>query len=171
MSGFAPLARALAERDVRYLLIGVSGVNLHAHASGVVFHTQDRDVFLPPEADNLARAWQACEACDLELLAAGGPLETPRDLELAERVVARKASTRATNGEDLQVDLSLEMAGFAFDDVWRERVTFELLGVEVPVARLLHIVSSKAALGRSKDRLFLATHAEALRELLDPGQA
>jgi hypothetical protein len=39
-------------------------------------------------------------------------------------------------------------------------------GVEVPVARLRHIVDSKAAVGRPKDRLFLATHEEALRHLL-----
>jgi hypothetical protein len=34
-----------------------------------------------------------------------------------------------------------------------------------PRARLRHIVESKAAAGRDKDRLFLATHEEALRQL------
>jgi len=47
MTSFAPLGRALAERDVQYVLIGVSGANLHAHSAGVVLTTQDRDVFLP----------------------------------------------------------------------------------------------------------------------------
>jgi len=40
---------------------------------------------------------------------------------------------------------------------------------DVPVARLRHIVESKAAAGRPKDRLFLATHEEALRDLLRRG--
>ena len=48
----------------------------------------------------------------------------------------------------------------------RERM-FVVDGVEIPVARLTHIVESKAAAGREKDRLFLATHAEALRQLLE----
>ena len=39
-------------------------------------------------------------------------------------------------------------------------------GVEVPVARLSHVVRSKAAVGRPKDLLLLATHEEALRDLL-----
>ena len=39
-------------------------------------------------------------------------------------------------------------------------------GVEIPVARLLHIVQSKHAVGRDKDRLFLATHRDELEELL-----
>jgi len=38
-------------------------------------------------------------------------------------------------------------------------------GVALPVASLRDIVASKAAVGRPKDRLFLATHEEALREL------
>jgi hypothetical protein len=40
-------------------------------------------------------------------------------------------------------------------------------GVEIPVARLSHIIRSKAATNREKDRLFLTTHAEILRQMLD----
>ena len=40
-------------------------------------------------------------------------------------------------------------------------------GVEIPVARLSHIVRSKTAAGRDKDRLFLATHADSLRQMLE----
>jgi hypothetical protein len=36
----------------------------------------------------------------------------------------------------------------------------------VPTARLLHIVQSKEAAGRDKDRLFLATRRDALEQLL-----
>jgi len=32
----------------------------------------------------------------------------------------------------------------------------------------MHIVASNAATGRDKDRLFLATHADALKQLLAP---
>jgi len=63
------------------------------------------------------------------------------------------------------VDLTLVMAGFAFDEVWARRRVFKVEGTGVPVASLKDIVASKAAAGRPKDRLFLATHEEALREL------
>ena len=46
------------------------------------------------------------------------------------------------------------------------RLTLIVDGVEIPVARLAHIIESKARVGGEKDRLFLATHAEALRQLL-----
>lgn len=61
------------------------------------------------------------------------------------------------------------MAGFEFDPVYELRRTFIVEGVPIPVARLRDIVASKAAAGREKDRLFLASHAEALRSLIDAG--
>ena len=39
-------------------------------------------------------------------------------------------------------------------------------GTQLHVARLAHIIKSKATAGRQKDRLFLATHAEGLEALL-----
>ena len=168
MSSFAPLAQALAEAEVRYLLIGVTGVNFHAHRAGVIFSTLDRDLFLPPDPVNLLAAWRAAESCNLQLISSGEPLDEPRDLRLAELVVEHRALTQATDERELQVDLTLVMTGFDFDEVWKKHTTYQLTDVEVPVASLSHIVASKAAAGRDKDRLFLATHAEALRELLPP---
>jgi hypothetical protein len=47
-----------------------------------------------------------------------------------------------------------------------ERREFRIDGVPVPTARLLHIIESKQATGRDKDKLFLATHFDALQQLL-----
>jgi hypothetical protein len=158
---FIALARALAERAVRYLVIGVWGANYYAHAPDTVFTTEDRDLFLPLEPDNLVACWAACEAAGLALWSEGEPLDQPHDRWLAEHVIERRALSRATGGRDLQVDLALVMKGYDFETVWNERRTFEIEGVDIPVARLLHIVTSKHAAGRDKDRLFLATHTAA----------
>ena len=165
-SPVSPLCRALAARSVRYLLIGVSGVNLYAPAGGAVFVTKDYDLFLPPDPGNLVRAWAACEEGGLDLWLGNEPLDKPRDRWLAEQMIARHALTRVTGPEDLQVDLTLVMKGYDFETVWNERRTFVVEGVEIPTARLLHIITSKHAAGRDKDRLFLATHREALEQLL-----
>lgn len=151
---------------MRFVLIGVGGANFYAHAASASFVTRDRDLFLPAEASNELRAWRACESAGLDLWCGDEPLDRPRDRFLAEQVVARRALVRATDGRGLEVDLTLVMAGFEFDEVWRERRVFRSEGVEVPVARLRDIVASKATAGRPKDRLFLATHEEALRELM-----
>jgi hypothetical protein len=161
-----PLIAELTSRAVQFVIIGVAGANYYAVGGSTIFTTQDRDLFLPPDADNLLRAWVACDAIGLSLWAGAEPLDVPRDRLLAERVVERRTTVRAMDDRGLQVDFTLIMAGFEFDTVWRDRRTFRVEDVAVPVARLIHIITSKHAAGRDKDRLFLATHREALEQLL-----
>lgn len=160
------LIRALGEHGVRYVAIGVWGVNLYAKEITHLFLTRDQDLFLPPDPGNLLRAWQSAEAIGLELICGDEPLDRPRDHFVAEAVVARRALTRATDGRDFLADFTLVMGDFDFETVWSERRSFRLQGVEVPVARLSHIAQSKAAAGRPKDRLFLETHKEILEGLI-----
>ncbi len=127
------------------MVINVSGANLYAPAGQAVFTTEDIDLFV----------WLGSE-----------PLDRPRDRWLAERVIDRRALTSARGASPLQVDLTLVMAGFDFDAVWNERREFLIEGVAVPTARLLHIIESKQAAGRPKDLLILATHKDALEQLL-----
>jgi hypothetical protein len=166
----APLGRALRLRSARYVLIGVSGANLYAPGGQAAFVTKDYRLFIPPDADNLVRAWSACEDTGLDLWLDDEPLDRPRDAWLAERIVQRTALTRITGPGNLEVDLTLVMKGFDFETVWKERRTFLIEDVEVPTARLSHIVMSKQAAGREKDQLFLATHKDALEQLFNkPG--
>jgi hypothetical protein len=162
----APLARELAAGPVRYVVIGVSGANLYAPGGQAIFITDDIDLFLPPDPDNLVRAWSACERASLDLWLDDEPLDEPRDRWLAERIVERRALTRLTGPGDLKIDLTLVMGGFDFERVWAARREFMLEGVPVPTARLMHIIESKQAAGRPKDQLFLATHQDALEQLL-----
>lgn len=165
MDPFARLARALKKARVRFVVIGVAGADYYARSAGLLFTTQDWDLFLPPDPRNALRAWKVCEEAALELWLGDEPLGLPRDSFLAERVVSRRALVRGRS-EELQIDLALVMEGFEFEKVWRERRIFKVDRVGIPVARLSHIVASKAAAGRPKDHLFLATHEEVLRSLL-----
>lgn len=165
-SEFHALAHELEARAVRYVLIGVGGANYFAQSASYKFNTRDRDLFLPPDPDNLLRAWEACDARGLELTTSKEPLDRPRDAWLAQRIVGLRALTSATDGGDLVVDLTLVMAGFEFEEVWRERRAFRVESATLPVARLTQIVRSKSLANRPKDRLFLETHSAELRELL-----
>ena len=166
MDPLLSLVTELHERSVRFVVIGVAGANYYALGPSTIFTTLDRDLFLPRDPENLVRAWQACEAVGLELRSGREPLDSPRDVVLAKRVVDRQVTTTATDQRGLEVDLTTSMTGFDFETVWNERRVFTVSGREIPVARLLHIITSKQAAGRDKDRLFLATHREALEHLL-----
>lgn len=81
-------------------------------------------------------------------------------------VVGRRAPTRASDGIGTDVYLSLVMSGFDFETIWTGRRTFEIDAVAIPVARISYIIESKARAGKEKDRLFIATHRDALDQLL-----
>lgn len=159
-----PLTQALDNRGVRFVLIGVAGANYYVLPGSPLFVTTDHDLFLPLDPDNLVRAWAACDDAALSLWVGDEPLDMPRDRWLAERVIERKALTHA-RGREVLVDLTLVMKGFDFETVWSERREFQVEGRPLPVARLLHIVTSKREAGRNKDKLFLATHREELEQL------
>lgn len=167
MDPFARVATALRSANVRFVVIGVWGANYYARGS--LFVTQDQDLFVPLDAQNLLRAWQACESIGLDLVSNDEPLDQPRDLVLAESVVRWKALTTATDGGVLCVDLTMIMGNFDFDEVAARQRVFQSDGVEVPVASLTDIIAAKAAANRPKDRLFLTSHAEELRRLMGPG--
>jgi hypothetical protein len=166
MDPFLRLVRSLARGGVRFVVIGLSGVNFHARSASELFATQDRDLLLPRDPDAALSAWRVSEKLGLELTCGAEPLDRPRDRFLAERVVANRALVRATDHAGLDVDFTFVMAGFDFETVWNERRIFRVDRVEIPVARLAHIVESKRRTGRDKDRLFFATHAEAVRDLV-----
>lgn len=166
MDPFIGLVKALLAAQVRFVVIGVWGANYYSRSGGMVFTTRDRDLFLPPEPATMLSAWEACTVAGFSLWVGQEPLDSPRDLQLARAVVDRRAGIAAVDEQGLNIDLTLVMAGFEFEDVWSRRRSFKVDGVDVPVASLMDIVQSKAKVGRPKDRLFLATHEEAINQLL-----
>ena len=163
---FTSLAGALTAQGVRYVVIGVGGANYYAPSGSAMLMTLDRDLFLPADPRNLLVAWGVCRSSGFELFAGAEPLDELRDAALARAVVERRPLTRASDGMGTDVDLSCVMSGFDFETVWSARRTFEVEAIAIPVARLSHIVASKARAGREKDRLFLATHREVLDRIL-----
>jgi hypothetical protein len=164
-SPFLRLLARLAQGEVRYVVIGVAGANYYARSGAEAFATKDRDLFLPPDPLNLLNAWNASRVSGYELWSQEELLGEPQDQWLAERVVSTRATIRAIHPAGIAVDFTLEMKGFDFETVWNDRRVFRAGDVEIPVARLSHIVASKARLNRPKDRLFLAAWEEALRDL------
>ena len=166
MDLFTALAGAVSAAGVRYVVIGVWGVNYYAPSGNAMFMTFDRDLFLPADPDDLLEARRVCEMNGFRLFMGSEPFVETHDGALARTMVGCRALTRASDGAATDVDLSLVMSGFEFEMVWPARRMFEVEGVAIPVAKLSHIVESKARAGREKDRLFLATHREALQHLL-----
>ncbi len=59
MAGYADILVRLVHEGVRFVVIGVGAINYYAGTGRGLFSTQDRDLFLPPDARNLLSAWRS----------------------------------------------------------------------------------------------------------------
>lgn len=144
---FLDLLRALERYSVDYVLIGGVALNLH----GIVRTTEDIDLFVRPEADNIARLQQALRSIW-------------DDPDIAQITVADLAGEYPTirygpPGEEFVIDL-LSRLGTAcrFEDVQAE--TVEVEGVQVRLATPLTLYRMQRGTVRPIDR----ADAAALRE-------
>ena len=148
----------LAKHEVRYVLVGGFAAVIH----GSPYVTTDLDVVPRPDRRNLenlsgalrelrARVWTSTEP---------GGLAFDHDAESIARTPVWNLVT-----DHGRLDIALRPSGTeGYDDLVRDAVHLEILGVEVDVASLADVVRSKEAAGREKDRLVLPVLRRIMQE-------
>lgn len=152
-----PILRTLRSHQVRFVVIGGIASLYHGSASA----TFDVDITPERSADNLTRLSDALQALHATVRSAGldEPLAFNHD---ARSLGAVEVWNLTTPYGDL--DISFCPSGTqGYDDLHREAIDANILGIEVEIASLADIVRSKAAANRPKDHLTLPV----LRRLLD----
>lgn len=159
MTAFDPSAMldVLNRHGVRYVLIGGLAAAIH----GSPYVTVDVDVTPASDGENLERLSTALRALDAEVRADGESFTFDHDGESLGRNAIWNLTTAFGD-----LDLALRPSGTSgFEDLTRDAVDLEVLGVVVRVASLADVVRSKAAAGRPKD----AAQLPLLRRLLEEG--
>ena len=155
----------LAEREVRFILIGGMAAVLH----GDVGVTVDIDVVPEHSNENLARLADALRSLGARIRAEGDPEGLPFDCSA--EFFANLAPTAMVNmtTEAGDLDVTFQPSGTrGFSDLKRSAIELEVAErLHVLVASLADVIRSKEAAGREKDRLVLPR----LRRLLDRVQA
>lgn len=155
------LLAALAEADVRFVLIGGMAAILH----GDVGVTLDVDIVPEHERANLDRLARALRGLDARIRNEGEPEGLAFDCSGAFlRNLAPDAILHLTTRAG-DVDLTFRPAGSrGYADLRRDALEIDLAGgAHILVAALADVIRSKEAAGREKDRLALPR----LRRLLD----
>lgn len=138
-------------RGIRYVVVGMSGVNYYARSPTETFATLDYDVFLEPSLANVEVAMRCLKALGFTVGTTRGVLK-PADLK---RVVRHRKTLVATTAEGLMVELLLQISGYPFSELAKDAATFTVRGVPVRVGRLTKLLTSKKLANRPKDRQFL----------------
>lgn len=117
-----------------------------------------------PLLEALRSALGALRRAGFEFRPGGEPFLDFDDTEILANLIRSGANVTAENEAGACVDLMLSAAGFHYDELAADAVTFRLGDVEVRVGRLEKLLRSKELAGRPKDVAFLRLFAARLRE-------
>lgn len=147
-------------RGVRYVVVGMSGINYYAKQPSETFATLDYDIFLEPTLENARQAVRALKDLSFTIGTAAGRLK----LEQLLRVVRARRTLVATTAEGIMIELLLEVSGFPFLELAKDASTFVVRGVPVKVGRLTKLCRSKKLADRPKDRAFFRRYEALLKK-------
>jgi hypothetical protein len=164
MDPYIDLCRRFENAGIRYLIIGVFGINFYAEQVGQVVTTGDCDILVPAELSTLRKALRTLITMRFVLQAGNEPLPKP-DRTLVQGILRARAVVRAER-PDARVDLCTQIAGTGFQKLWETHREFVVEGVRIRVGRLQDLVKSKRTADRPRDRLFLEQHKEIIENML-----
>ncbi len=150
------LLRALAARDVRFVLVGALAARLH----GFPRMTADADIVPDREPANLAQLSSALGELDAKVYTESVPAGLPFD---SSAVALGRANLWNLVTDGGRLNIIFESAGTGgYDDLAANAERFEVYGSTLLVARLEDILRSKVAANRPQDR----QDAIVIREML-----
>lgn len=148
------------QKGVRYVVVGMSGINYYALDARETFGTLDFDFFIEPTLSNVKKAVKILQDLGFTVSSGEGLL---RPEKLEELVFARRTLT-GTTSDGLMVELLLQISGYPFSEMERDPATFTVQGIPIRVGRLNKLVHSKRLADRPKDRQFLKRYETLFKE-------
>lgn len=147
----------LRDHGVRFVLVGGFAAVIH----GSPYVTVDVDVVPERTEGNLRRLSDSLRAMHARVWTSAEAEGPPFDHDAASIGGSSVWNLVTDHG---RLDVTFTPSGTSgYEDLERDAVRLEILGVEVDVASLADVIRSKEAAGREKDRLVLPV----LRRLLD----
>lgn len=180
------LLKAMADNEVRYVIVGVDGFNQWAPGGQGAIETQDIDLVIASETKNFLRLLNA--------------IEDARDPATGDRFIVI-----ATNGEDAKeintdtvgarnkwarwiaksdwslvaempntryhAEMIRSVTGFTFEELECDSVVFDRRTVPMRVAQLGKILESKRIANRPKDKAFFARYKHLIDDAIKSAKA
>ena len=148
------------QNGVRYIVVGMSGINYYASEAKETFATQDFDIFIKPTISNVKKAIEVFKKLNYNLAVKKGELKE----SLIRKAVAEKNTISATDPYGIAFDLILKVSGYRFDEMESGATVFMIENVPVKVGKLRKLLRSKKIAARNKDKFFLKRYEILLSE-------
>lgn len=159
------ILKKFSKKGIKYLVIGVSGINYYAKEPGTMFSTLDCDVLVKPEGKNIFLALKILEKNGYQLEANGEPI-VGVDIWLARKIIEHQAVIVSKKDNALRIDLVINGGRIPYSEWEKGKKKFIVDGVKVNVGDLRHLIRAKENSDREKDRKFLQLYKIQLKEML-----
>lgn len=156
--------RAFNRVGVRYVVVGMAGINYYAKNPAATFGTMDYDLLLKPTLPNVRKALVQLQHLKFSLGTSAGLLVP----QAWDETIRQRRTVVATTPDGLMVELLLQVSGYTFEALADDAATITIHGTPIIVGRLNKLLRSKRAAGRPKDRAFLARYQALLDKPLEP---
>jgi predicted nucleotidyltransferase len=127
------LLRSLNEHKVRYVIIGAYAFPIYGYSRATI----DLDIFIEPVEENVERTLKALSEFGYDVS------DISVDDLLKKKILIRQYA--------LETDIHPMVTGIAFEQVWKNRKTGRIDGVDTNFASLDDLIIMKEAAGREKD--------------------
>jgi len=148
---YSELIDKFNKKGVKYVVIGMSGINYYSADTERVFSTHDFDIFLKPTIANVKKAAAVFRKLGYGLVANE---EEVKESSIKD-IVRRKKTIAAVDEYGIMFELLLAVSGYTFSQMEAGAVIFDAGGVPMKVGNLNKLLMSKKIAGREKDKLFL----------------
>ena len=138
---FVAMLAALSRERARFLVVGAHALAVH----GVVRATGDLDIFVERTPANARRVFRA-------LVRFGAPLS-----QLTEADLQKPDIVFQMGNPPLRIDVLTGISGVTFSSAWRDRAVHRVGRLNVPFLGRRSMLRNKAATGRAKDAVDVAT--------------
>lgn len=158
---YLAVIRRFNRRNVRYVVIGMAGINYYARSPATSFSTMDYDCLLEPTLVNLECAVDIMRRLRFTVGTSDGVQAASAAIG---QLVRERRTLIATTVEGFLMELLLRVSGYTFAELAGDAKTFLVDGVPVRVGQLSKLLHSKRLAGRPKDQQFLVRYAAQLAE-------
>ncbi|OGW84455.1 MAG: hypothetical protein A3C35_02900 [Omnitrophica bacterium RIFCSPHIGHO2_02_FULL_46_11] len=142
------------QTGVRYVVVGLAGINYYAKNPAETFGTLDYDLFIEPTLANVRKVIAHLQDMKFDIGTKTGVLNAVKEKDL-KRIIREGTTLIATTSDGLMIEVLLKISGFLFAELERDAATFTVHGIPVRVGRLSKLLESKRIANRPKDRQFL----------------
>lgn len=156
MNPYLEILKKLNASGIKYVVVGLFGINFYSDSAAASFSTNDLDIFIDPTVDNVKKSCNCLKELDMNLCFKTGKETVKKysDKDLLTVVRERKVIV-ASDQYGIVVELLLQISGLTFAEINNNAEIFNVESAPVRVGKLEDLLLSKRIAGRKKDKLFL----------------